>query len=93
MTSRIKLPLHITLPGMDVVLTDKFFGGMLVRRLKDVTEIADTFGGSTCVEALKSAMTDLRLGLRELMQAQKESGMTGKEISIRALAERCGFAY
>ena len=137
MTSRIKLPLHIALPGMDVVLTDKFFGGMLVRppmlhthpcfelicvqeragkrfvivpphtvhmaenenagtlaidsllftflpesegnpddicrilrRLKDVTEIVDTFGGSACVEALKSAMTDLRPGLRELMQAQ-----------------------
>lgn len=28
-----------------------------------------------------------------LMQAQKESGMTGKEVSIRKIAERCGFTY
>ena len=31
MTSSIQLPLHIALPGMDVMLTDKFFGSMVDR--------------------------------------------------------------
>lgn len=137
MSSRIKLPLHIALPGIDAMLTDKFFGSIIdrppmihshpcfelicvqeqtgsrfvivpphilhlaetmhpqtlsidsllfsflpdsegnpddicrvLRRLQDVTEIPDTFGGAACIESLKATMTDTRPGLGELMQAQ-----------------------
>lgn len=31
MASSVKLPLHIALPGIDVLLTDKFFGGKVFR--------------------------------------------------------------